>query len=83
MNKKTDNVLRGDAYWCGPAAGRGMIHMPDRDYDLDPKKIRSAVDRDMAMFRRHESRVDGGMVVATVAFAAVVFALGVVVGWFL
>lgn len=29
---------------------------------------------------RHGSRVDGGMVVATLAFAAVVFAIGVIVG---
>ena len=81
MNKKNDNVLHGDAYWCGPAAGRGMIHIPDPEYQLDPEKIRAAVEREMEMFCCHESRTDGGMVVATVAFAAVVFVVGVVVGW--
>lgn len=29
---------------------------------------------------RHGSRIDGGMVVATLAFAAVVFVIGVIVG---
>lgn len=59
---------------CGGGAGRSGDDM------LNPAVIREEAERDRAMFRRHGSRIDGGMVVATLAFAAVVFVIGVIVG---